>query len=560
MTTTTLGGPGYSGSLRQHWLVKSLGWIVLCWIVVFWRLGYLPLLDPDEAHYAQITREMMRAHEFVVPLLDGQPHIDKPVLFHWLQALSFTAFGQNEFAARLPSALSALSLFLITYWLGAKLFGRETGERGALLLATIPATFALSYVGVFDMLFTVCLFGALAALCVSAVERRPWLQYLAFLLIAGAILTKGPVTVILLSITAGLCLLHPTTRAATRQLNWAAGIVLVLALATPWFYLMWRRFGTQFVDQYVLYNNLQLFGKPLYRSSRYPFFYGRVFLTAFLPWSPILLARIADIVRSRTSIRDLQFGEIVLFSWVLTVIAFFSFSWFKLDTYIFPAAPAVCLLAANAWQKTKDTEPDGSWVRRSLVVIPIVLALGGVGVWIFLFQLNLPIPGYAVLLPLSLIVGGTALAVQIVRAGWRPPAFGLALIVPLLCAYMTVVTAGFPVIDQTRPTPEIARWLTHSAPPSTEPVALYRLSRWKASLRFYSGRQVTTIETPEDLTFFLQQHPTSYVVLTSRERVRLGGQGLAFDVVHERHAVVGTEGRGLRRQRWGTVVVATHRN
>ena len=135
------------------------------------------------------------------------------------------------------------------------------------------------------------------------------------------------------------------------------------------------------------------------------------------------------------------------------------------------------------------------------------MALGGVGVWIFLFRLNLPIPSYAVILPLSLIVGGTALSVQLVRSGWKPPAFGLALIVPLICAYATVVAAGFPVIDQARPTPEIARWLTHSEPRSKEPLALYRLERWKASLRFYSGRTVVTVENPEDLQRFLDAHP-----------------------------------------------------
>ena len=84
-------------------------------------------------------------------------------------------------------------------------------------------------------------------------------------------------------------------------------------------------------------------------------------------------------------------------------------------------------------------------MRGSLFLISILLALGGVGVWIFLFRLNLPIPSYAVILPLSLIVGGTALSVQLVRSGWKPPAFGLALIAPLICAYATVVAAGFPV-------------------------------------------------------------------------------------------------------------------
>ena len=478
-------------SWRTLFVLKAGGWLLLCWIVVFWRLGYLPLLDPDEAHYAEITREMMSAREYVVPLLNGQPHIDKPVLFHWLQAGSFRLLGQTEYAARLPSALSAMLLFLVTSWCGARLFGRDTGERGALLLATIPATFALASVGIFDMLFTLCLFGALTALCVSVVDRRPALQYLAFLLVAGAILTKGPVAVILLSITALLCLLHPATRAATLQLRWVQGAVIVLAVAAPWFLAMWYKFGPQFIDQYVLYNNISLFGRPLYRTSRYPLFYGRVFITAFLPWSPILLARIADIVRTRTRIRDLEFGEFVLGAWVITVIGFFSLSWFKLDTYIFPSAPAVCLLAANAWQRARANESERSWVRGSLVLIPILLALGGVGVWIFLFRLNLPIPTYAVILPLSLIAGGTALTVQMARSRWRPPAVGLALIVPLICVYGTIVAAGFPVIDQTRPTPQIARWLTDTSPGSTEPLALYRLERWKASLRFHRRSPAT---------------------------------------------------------------------
>ena len=116
----------------------------------------------------------------------------------------------------------------------------------------------------------------------------------------------------LLSVTALLCLLHPVARAATLRLRWGHGIAIVLVIAAPWFFLMWHKFGTQFIDQYVLYNNLSLFGRPLYRTNRYPLFYGRVFMTAFLPWSPIVLARIADIVHTRRPLRDVPFGEFVL--------------------------------------------------------------------------------------------------------------------------------------------------------------------------------------------------------------------------------------------------------
>jgi 4-amino-4-deoxy-L-arabinose transferase-like glycosyltransferase len=128
--------------------------------VVFWRLGYTTLLDPDEAHYAEMTREMLQSHSWLVPLLDGQPFIDKPVLFHWLQGLSMTLLGDTEFAVRLPSAIAAIALFAATRRLGILLFGETVGEWGAIMFATIPATFALSSIGLLDMVFTAFLFGA----------------------------------------------------------------------------------------------------------------------------------------------------------------------------------------------------------------------------------------------------------------------------------------------------------------------------------------------------------------------------------------------------------------
>jgi hypothetical protein len=94
--------PSWTARLRASRLqLQSLRWAALAWIVVFWRLGYTTFLDPDEAHYAQMTREMLHSGSWLVPLLDGHPYIDKPVLFHWLQGLSMLIFGETEFAGRL---------------------------------------------------------------------------------------------------------------------------------------------------------------------------------------------------------------------------------------------------------------------------------------------------------------------------------------------------------------------------------------------------------------------------------------------------------------------------
>src|SRR5438128_736782 len=174
-------------------IVGWVAWAGVCWIVVFWRLGWLSLLDPDEAHYAQLTHEMMRSGSWFVPLLDGTPYIDKPVLFHWLQALAVSLIGETELALRLPSACAAVALFAVTRWVGGALLGQKAGDWGALMFATIPATFVLGSIGVLDMVFTAFLFGGIGILMVSAVQRRYRLQYAGFGLLALAVLTKGPV-------------------------------------------------------------------------------------------------------------------------------------------------------------------------------------------------------------------------------------------------------------------------------------------------------------------------------------------------------------------------------
>jgi 4-amino-4-deoxy-L-arabinose transferase-like glycosyltransferase len=178
-------------------ILRKAKWFAVCWIVLFWRLGYPSLLEPDEAHYAQLTHEMLRGGSWLVPLLDGHPYIDKPVLFHWLQAVAVVVLGESELAMRLPSAIAAISLFATTRWVGVALMGERVGETGAIMFATIPITFALGSVGLFDMVFTAFLFGAVGTLCVAGVQRRPRLQYVGYALLTLAVMTKGPVALVL---------------------------------------------------------------------------------------------------------------------------------------------------------------------------------------------------------------------------------------------------------------------------------------------------------------------------------------------------------------------------
>ncbi len=531
------------------------------WTVVFWRLGYASLLDPDEAHYAELTREMLHSGSWLVPLLDGKPFIDKPVLFHWLQGGSVLLLGETEFAARLPSALAAIGLFAITRWVGTALFTEEVGSLGAVMFATIPATFALSSIAIFDMVFALFLFGAVGCLMVAAKRASTRTELCGYALLTLAVMTKGPVALILvvLLLVAGYSA-SSQTRCAFRALHWRLGLPAVAIAASPWFLWMQWRFGDEFVQGYLLAGNLWYVTQPIEFSARAinHTFYMRAFTGAFFPWSIVVVGRGLDIVRRLRVADGVETGERLLWLWALVVVGFFSIARFKLDHYIFPAAPACCVIAAHAWREAAHDADGRLWgTRYSVLLIAGLLIVGGSFGGVALSQLNLGLPATAFVLPLAVFVGGVALLFQMERINWRVPVSVNALLVMLLVSYTIVVAIGFPALERVRPTARVARQLARLSAP-TAPVGLYRLERWRGSLRYYLNRPIDRIETFEDLSAYLSRTEPVYVVMLRRDYFELCDHHVPAHLLTAHRAVVGTTGRGFRRQRWGFLVVVSN--
>lgn len=538
-----------------------LCWIAIGWIVVFWRLGYPSLLDPDEAHYAELTREMLRSGSWLVPLLDGRPYIDKPVLFHWLQGASVWLLGETEFAARLPSALAALALFGIVRWAGVALLGVEAGEWGAIMFATIPATFALSSIALFDMVFTTFLFGAVACLLVAAKERRRGVECTGYALVAFATMTKGPVALLLVGVLlTGAWFAGGEMRARVSGLRWKCGVALAALAASPWFIWMAARFGRSFVQDYVLAGNVWYFTQPevFSRRSISHTFYIRAFAGAFFPWSAVVAGRGVDLLRRGAAGLKLSADEKLLWLWTIVVIGFFSLARFKLDHYIFPAAPACCLIAARAWREAGADDRGTIGTRVGVFVIAALLILAGSFGSVYLFDLNLALPFEAILLPIALLAGGIALMAACARRGWRPPRTALIPVMMLLVVYVVTVQVGYPVFEATRPTSLVGRTIRRLAGPR-DLVGLYRLERWRASLRYYAGRPVASLDDEQDVRAFLADSRRAFIVLRRRDFDALVAAGLPLREVSRRPAVIGTSGRGLRRQVWGYLVIAAER-
>ena len=54
-----------------------------CGFFFYFGLGAFGLVGADEPRYAQIAREMLARHDWIVPTLNGSPWLEKPVLFYW---------------------------------------------------------------------------------------------------------------------------------------------------------------------------------------------------------------------------------------------------------------------------------------------------------------------------------------------------------------------------------------------------------------------------------------------------------------------------------------------
>ena len=238
----------------------------------------------------------------------------------------------------------------MTRWVGIALFGAAAGEWGAVMFATIPATFFLASIGLLDMVYTAFLFGGMGCLLVAMREQRPRVELAGYALLTLAVMTKGPVALLLVGLfCTGAWLAGGELRESVARLRWKTGLLLVAVAASPWFVYMYARFGDAFVQGYVLAGNLYYFTQPASFSGRAVshVYYARVVAGGFFPWSVILVGRLLDLAFRRRTAPPWSTEEKLLWLWAAVVIGFFSVARFKLDHYIFPAAPALCMIAAQ---------------------------------------------------------------------------------------------------------------------------------------------------------------------------------------------------------------------
>jgi 4-amino-4-deoxy-L-arabinose transferase-like glycosyltransferase len=520
----------------------------LLFVVLFWRLGTPTFWDPDEAHYAETSREMIATGDWWAPHFNEQPFFDKPVLFHQLQAAAMRTISDPELGARAVPALAALGLVAVTYWFAAALISRDVAAVAALMIAASPGLFALSRYAILDTLFTLFTFGGAAVLAVAALRDRPRLQWAGYVALALGIMVKGPIALVLTALTMiVLIAASADLRRRLLGLNWFAGLLVIVALSAPWFGYMYLRFRQDFVNGYVLDENLRLFAASRFANQPGFWFYFQILATGLLPWTGLLVGRMIDDLRCVWRGERVDHVEAMLWAWTGVIVGFFTASTFKLDHYVFPAAPALCILCARAWTDVRLHHRDRSTAasRLGLYLIGPFLVAVGIGCGYFVIA-RLALPREALIVPIVVTILGMALTVLANLRGALPPRVPWLVTTALLVIYGGIIAFVLPALEQRKVVAQMAEWVAAHARP-TDHMCSFRMNRWAPAYRFYVGRHVHMLEDAAEAAAFMRRAEPFYCVMRHNAYEEFVSQGAKLHVVLEREGMAVTSGRALFR-------------
>ncbi len=370
--------------------VSSLWLLVIGWIAFGWNLGNVGLIDETEPLFAEASRQMLLTGDWITPFFNGETRFDKPALIYWCQAIAYSIMGVNEWAARTPSALAAMGVIALAFYTVQWYFTKKdelekvtnlprrylTAALAAALMALNPEMIVWGRTGVSDMLLTGCIGSTLLCFFLGYAQNNrvivianwqfPNQWYLAsYVLIAGAILTKGPVGIVLPGlIMIAFALYVGKFWQIWREMRPILGMVIVLVLSLPWYILVTWRNGWNFINAFFVYHNIERFTEVVNGHSAPWYFYFLVVLLGFAPYAvyiPESLVRLKLWQRSYwlQKERSQHLGLFVSL-WFLGVFGFFTVSVTKLPSYVLPLMPAAAILVALSWSDLFPTSQNST--------------------------------------------------------------------------------------------------------------------------------------------------------------------------------------------------------
>jgi 4-amino-4-deoxy-L-arabinose transferase-like glycosyltransferase len=323
-------------------------------------------------------------------------------------AASFTLFGPQDWAARLPLAIATLALLLVVYATGRRLFASDTaGFYAALILLTSFGIFIYTRIIIPDVI--VCMWLSLAMLLfwISLGQAQPSRATAWGFAAACAlnVLTKGLIGVVFPLTIVILFLLLNRNLGHLRRWHPFSSLLVFLLIALPWHVAagianpsqgnpggtipavgnVHGFFWFYFVNEQVL----------RYLNRRVPRDYDTVPLLLF--WGLLavwLMPWIAFVFKAIVPVRRDQAWRL-LGIWAAVVMVFFSFST-RQEYYALPALPPLALMIGGWLAREENSsarDPLRIAGRRIAMVLFLLGTTGGLLAAYLAIRAQAPTPG-----------------------------------------------------------------------------------------------------------------------------------------------------------------------
>lgn len=293
----------------------------------------------------------------------------KPPLFYWLAAVAAESSGGvvDEARARSVSLIAGAALAaLVMGWCAAEI-GAAQGWLAFFFLIGTYGFASRAVTALTDMLMTFLLFAVYCVIYPALGEARPsrWRTVIAGVTLGLAILTKGPVTVVIVAIAVAIFALltrrNPLAIAA-RPWPWVTLAIAILIAAT-WYvpaFIAGRSSGVAgiFVDEnFGHFMPASMGGTG--EAARPVYFIVARLIGGALPLS-VLIPAVAMAFVSGGFTPEARRPLFFHLAMVLAVVALFSAASAKRDDYILPALPSLAIILAALFASMRSEGGEGA--------------------------------------------------------------------------------------------------------------------------------------------------------------------------------------------------------
>ena len=310
------------------------------------------------------------------PSYDGITYLDKPAFYFKAVALSLAAFGNNETAARLPSAVFGLATLALAFGFCRRVYGARCAVMAVIIIATMPLYVVLSRTVIFDIALaffvSAAIFAGYRAEECEGKTRRIW--YLLGALAAGfATLVKGPVGFLIPGLVLFVFHCVEGRRGVWKRFFAPLNLVAFFGVTLPWFIGLSLQ-HPDFPYYGLIEESFHRFTTTTFHRSQPFYFYALIVAGLFLPWSFILPEAGVAAWKNKKSMSS---ADRLCLVWAVVVVIFFSLSKSKLPGYILTVTVACGILVARFFQQAM-ANPGGKAARiicRAAITLAVLCFL-----------------------------------------------------------------------------------------------------------------------------------------------------------------------------------------